>query len=121
MNLEQKVVELIGQFQSLAAPGLDLAIRIVRVEAISDLVFGAIGALVTVLTIRIAKGRYRSHMAEHQGDDLIDVPHIVLPAALIIIFAAAYAGHGLLNVWNWVALFDPELALAHKLITKVAG
>lgn len=128
--LQQKVVEILTQFQegvssTLTAAGkaaphvVEYAIRVKFYDGLGSIVGGFIALFFLILILGIM---YRHRAAIIDSFEYCDAPHVSAGAvffglgAVILIFPAFGL---LLDTWNWVAVFDPKIALAHDLFEKV--
>lgn len=127
---------------------LEVAIRIKQVDSITEIVHGLIGLLILLAVVWVVKRQYRP--APRTPENLARISHlkdmgygrrsiaqdrelerltgeftlIEHPEWLFAVFPLTFAGLfaiKLLNVWNWVGLFQPQLALAHDLFVKLTS
>ncbi len=124
-ELESKAVDILNKLESITteyAPEVtDAAIAAVQVTAVSELVFGVVAMLGGFLTIRIAKSFSNyARTRKDEGGYMSDWDFGVVVSNLIGVVVGAIfflTGIGeLFNVWNYVALYNPELAMAHRLL-----
>ncbi len=96
-----------------------------RIDGIQSLILGLfcfITALIAVNMLKkhwdLKKSLYDETRYGNFGLEDTD-PAVVFPTFFIVIFS----GVGLINywgsIWTWVAVFYPELAIAHDIMTKV--
>lgn len=109
----------LGELATQHGPqAVDLAAQVVQVDAAGGLVIGTACLLAAVIGGRKAIKVLRAGYDEEWGDGPLIVGGIVgcVVAALVGIFGAAC----LLDIWNWVGVFNPKLALAHEVFVKLA-
>lgn len=87
-------------------------LAVVRVEGISALVIGLVATIILVFSIRYCIMWFKEALSE--GSD----GHFALGiiSALVGILAAIFSFGTLLDVWNWVKIFSPEVALAKQIL-----
>ena len=125
MDIETKAIELLDKLEALATQYtpevIGAAEAAVRVTAISHLVYGVAGLLAAygagVLSVKLTRYFVRK---ENESDGWNDwsFGYIMSSIGGVIagtIFALASVFR-LLDLWNWVAIFNPQLALAHKIL-----
>ena len=117
-QLQEYAVELVEAVKGIAPDALQVAIQITRINAIGDLFAAAglsVGLVFVVRAIRWALGKM-------EEDDLAVGPtFVVVGGSIGGLFAGICAAAILLNIWTWVALFSPELRLAHDALVKLVG
>lgn len=100
---------------------VDLAAAVVQVDAVNTLSgIPGYGALLggTVWAMRWVLRKARPEDEDDYGDHTWLIGLIPLGiAAAVFAYGFMYA---LLNVWAWVGLFNPKLALAHEVFLKLA-
>lgn len=116
-TLEQKAVEIIGQLQHLAPRATDIALQAARINAWSNLLAGVLWlAAFVALVVFWVKVYWPWAQASDSFD--LQVANFLAGAALVI--ALGVSGISAINylgdLWTYVGIFHPELALAHKLI-----
>ena len=124
-SLEQKAVDILDKLEKLttqyAPEVLDAAASAVRVTGIGNIITG-IGSMVSAaIVIWIAKNfanicrkkkEEEGYMSEWElGMGLSLAVGGITGSVLSIVFLFR-----LLNIWNWIAIFNPKLALAHKIL-----
>jgi len=114
----QKAVELLDKLATLAekyTPQVyQTAVNVVQIQAIGELCLSALFLFVLYFS---CKSVLKLHK---QGffDDIDEAACVIscifgISAALA---TGAYSLSNLFDVWNWVALFKPDLALAYKIL-----
>lgn len=124
MNWEQKLAEYLEAFEAAAVDmgpkTLELALQITRVEAIGSLVLGLfLAGVVALMAFVIVRGvglmRTRDFHDEGIGSSMIAGGGIVGFTTLL------FAAELLLDIWNWVGAFAPQIKLAKDILDKVVG
>lgn len=127
-NVDQAIAKL-GELVSKHGPqAVDLAASVIQVDALGSLLFGAAMIPAAVLTWRAARKAFTlaNRKIRNESYRHIEVYRdqfgwwmaTSAGAAATLVFALIAASN-LLHVWNWVALFNPKLALAHEVLSKV--
>lgn len=112
-QLAQKLVEIIDKIQS---PGVDLAIASMRVDGVQTVVGGVIAGAVVLALVYLTRWLYsKLDDAKHDTEFIIVLG--VLLAGLAALACAFCSITSLCDVWAWVSLFNPKLALAHQLVS----
>lgn len=99
----------------------DAALMIVRVDAAETLLWSLAMLLITISVILKYREGYSAWLKEklsgHSPDAAIAsiIFGLQIPAAVMF-----FSLSDILSIWNWVALFEPKLALA-KRIAEAAG
>jgi hypothetical protein len=110
-SLEQKVVELIDGAQKLAEPAFAVTLRAVQIGALLDLILSIAFLVMLFYAARWAL-RHRdrwpedSFAVEFGGAFMLIALAVCVTLCLITIFAPS----------TYLAIFDPKLALAYRLI-----
>ena len=140
-NVDQALTKL-GELVSKHGPqAVDLAAEVVRVNAIGTIVPGLIGALVSAASVYGAcklyalgtrknkehAAAYNAYLKDRTGtlsnpdDESIAPFGIAIGLGVVALFSTITSLVLLTDVWAWVALFNPKLALAREVIVKLAG
>ncbi len=120
-NVEEKAVELLDRLDNLVtqyAPEVyDTAVEVVRMSGLTEIVWGVFGICFVIVAFFIVKWLWRVTQRDEVATD-IETGFIVLGCVLtlVLIFGGIIHLGNLLHLWNWVAVFDPELALARKVL-----
>lgn len=117
--LEQKAVEIIGQLQQLAPRATELALETARINAWSNLLTGLVW-LAVFAAAALFWLRFFWPWVQRDDQDLYNGPIVNFLAGLALALLLAVSGITALNylsdLWTYVGIFHPELALAHKVI-----
>lgn len=131
--LTQKVVEILGQLQGAAGSAVEMmgkaapqvaeyAIKTKVYDGISTLVEGGLAFLFAVVTLIVL---YRNRKSICEAFDYNNENLPVIIATIVFGFASVIALIAglctICNGWNWVAVFDPKIALAHDIVQRVMG
>lgn|ERR1043166_1341375 len=129
----QKVVEILGQLQSAvgnvaalagkAAPQVvEYALKVKVYEGISSLVEGLLALLFAIIVLTTM---YRKRKAVIEAFDYAnDNPPVIIATIVFAVLSGIALITGVITVcdtWNWVAVFDPKIALAHDIVQRVMG
>lgn len=113
-DVEQKAVEILDKLDALATQYtpevVDSALGAVTVSAIGNLITGVVLLLIAA-GIAWACRRYWEALVE-----AADEPFVVVFGSLASLAPGVAGTATLLDVWNWVATWNPQLALAHKIL-----
>lgn len=123
-DIENKAIELMDKLENLAtsyAPDvIDSAMSAVKVSAIQELIWGVVFIFLSV-AVSIAAYKIFFHCEKKKKERPYsewDVGLVLAPVlgSCVVIPFALYAVNCFLDIWNWVALVNPKLALAHKVL-----
>ncbi len=118
-TLEKKAVEIIGQLQHLAPRATDLALQAAQINAWSNVLAGLVWLAVFIAAAVFWIKVYWPWVKRDDQDSFNSPPANFLAGAALAVVLAVSAG-GAINylgdLWTYVGIFHPELALAHKLI-----
>ena len=124
-TLEQKAVELLDKLEVLATKytpeAIDAAASAVTVTAAGNLLLGIAGIGAAIFAWWVTKNFATYCRSKYQEDgwasdwDLgwrfgLGIGGII--SGILALISVPY----LFDVWNWVALFNPKLALAHRIL-----
>lgn len=116
LNSEQLKI-ILERLNSLANDTLNISAELVRIQAIGDLIKYILLLLVAIYFFKLFKKLY--------DKDTWDKPYIqprdfgALVSTVIVLITGAVSILNLVNVWLYVGIFDPKLALAHMIFEKV--
>ena len=134
--IEQKLVELISQFQQgasdfvssakVALPEVtETALRVVQWDGAWHLLMGAAFLVASGISWKVSRWgikRLEARDIKNEGLDEYMPPadtFIIWGGRAISLAMVIAAMFQLFNMWNWVALFDPKAAFAHKILVMV--
>jgi hypothetical protein len=121
----QAVVEKLATMLSPAAhQGWEVAVKVYQINAINNMV---VGVLSLIITLAIGYSPFwwikRRNKAIKEEKRNIFNPRdesILIPLCLFWVFAFMFSlvptVTEMLNVWNWVGLWDPQLYAAHEVL-----
>ena len=124
-EIETKAVELLDKLENLATQYtpevVDAATQAVQITAIGNIISGFVSAIIMVLVFKLSKKTisYCIKKKEEGGrysDWEVGIVISSVVGVVLCVFLAGAAFVSLTDVWNWVALINPELALAHKVL-----
>lgn len=113
-----ELTQLLERLEREWAPEvLELAARIVFWDAVGWLAIGALCAVVAIVAGRITIRHYRYVESDEYSypSDEWRIP-VAMGSGIIATFASLCASFILLNIWNYIALFDARLAVAHRVL-----
>lgn len=119
-NLLQVAASLATETSRTYGPVVwDTALWLVRIDCLTLLVPGFVALLVPIIYLYFFSGRVNAWV--RKADCYDDGPGIARGFLLVGFVAAPVipASVLLLNIWNWVGLFWPELLLAKQVLDKV--
>ena len=124
--VEEKIVSILDQLEALAkqySPEvLDSAIDVVRMTGVSTILEGFIWGLAAIGCFFLAKylviflsKKEKEGKYEDGPWELFKILCFIVGAVFVIIFTIACFGN-VFDTWSWIAIFDPKLALAKKVL-----
>lgn len=122
MTLERKAADMLDKLNSVMTEYTpvvkDAAVEMMRIDAIGELVmaFLVIATFICVIMGLYSKRKFIKDRFNSCDDWSIVVTLVVIVITLTSLAYSIAAITMVLNHWNWIALFDPELALAHKIL-----
>jgi len=124
-GLEQKTVELLDKLDKLATQYtpdvVESAVSAVQISAISNLIYGVVGLFCVVICWWLATNATRFCRKKKQdggwGSDWeIGVALSFYVGGLVCSIMTVISIWDLFNLWNWIAILNPKLALAHRIL-----
>lgn len=125
-TLEQTAVqlinELVGALKAIAGPAVELALTTVRLSCVGNLF---VGVALVGLAWALLKGGKKFHITVMEnkkkfGYDAPETPVMLCIFSFILSGSAAFAALlYLLDKWNWIGAFAPEVWLANEVIEKI--
>ena len=124
-TLEQKAVELLDKLDALATKYtpevIDAATSAVTVTALGNILSGLVGIGAAIFAWWVTKNFATYCRRKKQEEDWMSDWEIGWALGLGVGgitsgIVALYSVWSLFDVWNWVALFNPKLALAHRIL-----
>lgn len=108
-GLEAKAVELLDKLEkitiTLTPQALDVAEGCMRVAGLQRVV---IGLIILAITFLIS---YKTSKKDYgEGNPAPAFIYIICTGAAVV------GSSWLFNIWNWIAIFNPKLAIANKLL-----
>lgn len=121
--LEQKVVEMLSGMEQaigkVAPQALELALKQQMWAGLGCIVGGfaalLIGLILIWLPVRVFKEIKAEGVRSGYSPDQAATVVCCIPSGIGLLIALI----NLLNIWNWVAIFDPKTALFHELVSKL--
>jgi len=93
---------------------VDTVLWVARIEALSIIVYSIAAGIISYLLFRLARKAY-NNFTYTKADRYIPVM-MISGAGSFLTFC--YSVTNLLDVWLWVMLFNPQLGIAGKVMTK---
>lgn len=121
---EQRAVELLDKLDSIAtqyAPDvINSAIKVVQVNGLLYIFYGILCIIGCFICVSVTKKLVNTFTelkksGGYRSDWEVGIAVSYGAGAAVTIVLAICSIRGLCNVWNWIAIFDPKLALANKL------
>lgn len=123
-GIEQKAVEILDKLDSIAtqhAPDvINSAIKVVQVDGVSHIFYGIIGIIGCFTCVIVAK-KLANKCTElkksggYNSDWEVGIAVSYILGTVVTIVLAICSIIELFDVWNWIAMFNPKIALANKL------
>ena len=114
----QKAVEFLDKLTALSekyAPKIyETALTVVQVQAVGELVLSATCLIFMYWLVKKALKLKAQDFFDEYDEDLTDMAIIIVGSAIVVTSVCSLCC--LFDVWNWIAVFNPELALANKVL-----
>ena len=124
-DLEQKTVEILDKLDALATQYtpevVDGAIAAVQVTGVGNIIWGLAGAVCAYLCWWLSRNFTQYARKKKQEDGYMSDWELgiaigfgagIFFTGLMAMLSVVY----LFDIWNWVAIFNPKLALAHRIL-----
>lgn len=129
-ELENKVVDILDKLESITvnyAPEVaNAAIQVIRFEGIGVIFSGLILLIISVTTGVLAfkignyfMSKYKESGSPYYEDSGIAAYVIWMVAGALSVYIFGTSLEKLTDFWVWVAIFNPELAMAHKIMESM--
>lgn len=120
-DLQDKALELLERFETLAVEFtpkvIDAAVDVTMVNGMQQLLTSVILLIVSVLSYKCCKFNYtKFDTCDIDSGGALAYSVVCIVCCAICIILPIIAVPLLFDVWNWVALFNPELALARQIM-----
>jgi len=122
--LEEKVVHLLNQLENLSkqyTPEVfDAAVAVIQMNGITEILGGLIVIVLAVavgyISLRLYKYAGQKYEEDYMSDwnEVQGVVQWIGP--IITITLLVIASCFLFDIWNWIAIFNPKLALAKTVL-----
>lgn len=118
VEIFEKLEELVKQFQPEA---LDKAVNILQINAVNNIVISLLIISLTALLL-IVLWKKQGEITEHLDIEKCNTMVAGLCTAAIVlgimfsIILSIVSLCSLLDIWNWIGIFNPKLALAKKIL-----
>lgn len=117
-NVHKILVEMVNSFNQISPKVLNIAVEITRINSLQWLIGGGLGLLIlSGVFAYLANFAWKKLNVKYdERAQVLFIFSIVLSGT-----SALFAGINLFNVWNWIGVFNPTLALAHEILNQVTG
>ena len=124
-TLEQKAVDILDKLENLATQYtpevIDAATSAVTVTALGNILSGIVGIGAAIFALWVTKNFAKYCRRKRQEEGWMSDWEIGWALGLGVGgitsgLIALISVWSLFDVWNWVALFNPKLALAHRVL-----
>jgi hypothetical protein len=98
------------------------AITIKRIDSIQNLIIGFILLILSLVGLKLLKQIYK--IAKETDYDTYDLPGWIFGAVfgtIAYIILLIFTLTQLLDIWTWMGLFDPRIAVIHDIYLKVVS
>lgn len=129
MSVDSQVAIILEKITAVVEQNGPAAIQtaqaVVQMNALNNLTgvifYGALAAFFIFLTVWCRKKwvSINTNPQRKPGDDADGYIVATIVVGIGAIFFSACAVFPLLDVWNWVAIFNPKLALAHEIMKNI--
>jgi len=120
--MEDTIQQFLTKLQNEWAPAaLDLGIRMTWYNALNHIIQGfmAAGLFSVCLLVFLRVGRELDDLDRGESMTVAQFIRVALSAIAGIISIFWFIGSSVLYPWTWIALFDPKVALAYDIYTKI--
>lgn len=130
-GIEQKVVNMLDALEKGAVHVGDVVVKyspdvaeatlmVVRIDGVSSIATGVVaGVLCYLWFVWANKLRKKADEASYADSALFGTASVVCFVGSVVAFSVSMIN--LLDVWNWVAVFEPKLYLAKQIIKAAVG
>lgn len=94
---------------------IDAGLSVVRIKGASELIVGAAGIAVSVGAAGLARWAI-TRLGKAEPIDQDGYGFVAVASFFAMVGSAVFSLHRLLDIWNWVAVFEPKLWIAKKLL-----
>ena len=116
-NVDQLLLKLEALATEHGAEAVNTAATIVQVNAVINLVWGGFFLCLFLTCIW-----FDWFCIKKTSDDLKEDWSAGIAISILVgLFSSILCGVFWLNIWNWIALFNPKLALAHDIWVKLGS
>jgi hypothetical protein len=127
-KVTNKVLEIIDQLQGVAGDAahqavnhlpdaVNLGLATIRVDGVSDFIYGLVAATIFYISYRFAKWGFIKSRETDFEDGCAGLAMIF--GFIFAFFAGVLTASLLFDVWTYTKIFEPKIYLAHKVVEKV--
>ncbi len=121
-DISAKIVELITQLQGVvkdnAADAVNLGLSSIRIDSIRAIVLGIFFLILFIIGIYITKKVYNIKEIQESYTKKENWGSAFILSCFLTAIALILSIITLLNIWCYVAIFNPKLYLAHEIMNK---
>lgn len=116
-NLETLATQLAQSLVDIAPEALDVALKVTVLRGAGNLLIGVILAFAAILLWPVVARAYKH---DRENPYSTDTKHmfILVFGSVGVGCAILFAAITLLDIWNWIRVFAPDLALAHDVLAR---
>lgn len=111
--------DLVSKYGSDA---VDLGLNVIRIEGVSQILIGLVLWMFVVfgVVLFMKMNDFRKHLLSENPKNDNFAPEFAMFVGVAISIGTGFASiFFIFNIWNWVAIFAPQLYLAHKVVEKI--
>jgi len=111
--------ELTANLHAMALPAWHIYLMVIQANGLVSLVEG-IGWILALVLMSVFLWKVTAHGVREDWDMEGIIPLRMLTGTAVIASIVTFFGV-FFDVWNWIAIFNPQLYAAHEIIQKVLG
>jgi hypothetical protein len=113
-----KFNELVSAAEKATPVAINAVLTVVSINVIQNIVGGLVVLIICLVSSRYFHIYYGKYKILSYGDREMEGV-ITIASLAVAVISGLISGIILLNVWNWVGVFHPNLYLVHELVNKV--
>lgn len=118
LNSEQLKI-ILEKLSTVASETVNITAEVIRMQSIGHLLMCIIGVIITAVCYKIVRFIW-AKIDDPMTDTDIEMYTAGLVISVIVgVVVSVLTTLQLINVWMWVGIFDPKLALARMIFEKV--
>lgn len=122
-QLTDKFLEVINQIQaqvvSHAGEGINFMLVNTQINAAQELCYGFVAIGIGILAFKLFKKSWNKFkVATSESGYGNELPYIIgcVGCAVLLVICSVGSLQTIFNVWEWISIFDPKVALAHQIM-----